>query len=124
MKNGRKVTCVISFLKAEPFNTGYQFSITHSKENLAHSFANLMFAGKRKSALDLLPTEGKGVFMHLFDQINTDSQNTYTDTGALISITEFASFVTMEKCICCEKMCCSFTRKIVVTKFGHINVIG
>ena len=57
-----------------------KFNQSTAKQNLSRFFANLMFVGKTKAALDLLSRAQKGSFLHLNDPSdpnNPDSPTVY-----------------------------------------------
>ena len=56
-----------------------------AKEKLARSFANLMFAGKCKAALDLLSSSDKGGILHLDDPSDPNTPGSPTVRDVLIS---------------------------------------
>ena len=62
-----------------------KFSTSKSKENLARSFANLMFAAKCKAALDLLSNGDEGGILHLEDHIDSSTPNSLMVRDVLIS---------------------------------------
>lgn len=51
----------------------HKFNSSRAKETLARSFANLMFVGKCKEALDLLSRGEKGGILHLDDPSDPNS---------------------------------------------------
>ena len=53
--------------------------------NLSRSFSNLMFLGKCKAALDLLPREKNGGILHIDDPANPDDPNSPTVRESLTS---------------------------------------
>ena len=54
-------------------------------ENIARSFADLMFAGKCKAALDLLSNTGEGGILHLDDHIDPSTSDSPTVREVLVS---------------------------------------
>ena len=62
-----------------------KFGSTKTNNNLARSFANLMFRGKCKAALDLLSNVGKGGILHLDEPADSDNPNSSSVREVLIS---------------------------------------
>lgn len=59
--------------------------VAKTNNNLPRDFANLMFKGKCKAALDLLSNEEKGGILHLNDPIDPNSPNSPSVGDVLIS---------------------------------------
>ena len=55
-----------------------KFNQSMAKQNLSRSFANLMFVGKKKAALDLLSQAQKGGVLHLNDPSDPNNSDSPT----------------------------------------------
>jgi len=62
-----------------------KFNSPSAKQNLSRSFANLMFAGKTKAALDLLVQAQKGGVLHLDDPSDPSNSDSSTVRDVLLS---------------------------------------
>ena len=61
-----------------------KLGFSKANNNLARNFANLMFMGKCKAALDLLSKEEKGGILHLDDPADPNSPNSPTVRDVLV----------------------------------------